>query len=89
MVVLRRAVLPMIVVVAACAFVMTSARPTDSGARVMVPCGEMHPRHPNLDVSGFSVVAEVLQPWPADATLAEIARRWEGVGRRGAMKADA
>ncbi len=89
MVVVRRAALPAIAVVVVCAFLMTSARPTDSGARVKVPRGEMHPRHPNLDVSGFSVVTEVLQPWPADATLAEIARRWEGVGRRGVMMADA
>ena len=54
-----------------------------------VPRGEMHPRHPKLDVSGFSVVSDVLPPWPADATLAEIARRWEVVGRRGVMIADA
>ncbi len=89
MIMLRRALVPMIVGVAACLFVARLARPTHTHAKAIVPRDEMRPRHAHLDVSGYSAVIEILRPWRGEATLPEVAREWEGIGRRGIAMVEA
>ena len=80
----RRVVfLPLLVLVVACTLVARSPHPMVSHAKAIVPREEMRPRYPSLDVSGYSAIGEVIEPWRADATLQEIARHWRGIGARG------
>ena len=88
MIVLRRAVAPVILVVASSVLVARPARPTDSGRRLAIIRGEMQPRRDNLDVGGFVSVGQILKPWRGDATLREIAQEWTGAARRGAAMLD-
>jgi hypothetical protein len=77
------------VVVVAVVLVARSARPSGGRGKVDFSRAELKPRQPNLDVSGYLAVNEVLKPWRADATLAEIAREYDGAGRRGVAMIDA
>ncbi len=89
MVVLRRALMAVMLAGAACLLVARLARPTASHAKAIIPRREMHPRNPHLDVSGYTAVVEILKPWSGEATLPEIAREWQGIGRRGVGIVDA
>jgi hypothetical protein len=42
----------------------------------------LHPRNPNMDLSGYTVVSERIEPWAPDASLLEIAGRWHRAGYR-------
>ena len=86
---LRWAAIPLGLVVAAFVFSVAPGRMTNSHGKTDVARGEMLPRRETLDVSGFNSASQILNPWPADATLREIAREWEGVGGRGAAIIDA
>jgi hypothetical protein len=80
---LRRIIVLLVVLVAASVFVVRSARPKDTHAAAVVPRGELRPRLPNPDDSGYGGVNDILRPWRADATLREVASEWQGIGGRG------
>ncbi len=89
----RRARLAMIsvllvAVVAASALVTKPARPKDHRSRLSIPRQELRPRNPHMDQSGYRAVLGILKPWPADATLAEVARHWKGIAREGLAQVD-
>src|ERR1017187_1184099 len=89
MIVSRRAAVGLIVLIATCVLVARSARPTDSHRKVALERGELRPRAPHLDVSGYSAIGEVVRPWRGDETLRDIARHWEGLGYKGVAIFDA
>ena len=83
MAVRRMLFVPLMTLVVACTLVARSAHPVVTHAKSIVPREEMRPCYPSLDVSGYSAIGDVIEPWRADATLQEIARHWRGVGTRG------
>ena len=88
MIVVRRAFVLLAVLLLALAITVISGRLKDTEAKAVVARAEMHPRHPRLDVSGYTAAIEILEPWRANATLSEIADQWRGIGRRGAALID-
>ncbi len=85
----RRVVVPLVLVVAAGVLVAWSSRPSQGHRKPIVPRGELHPRRPDLDESGYGAVNDILRPWHADASLQEIAREWDGIGSRGIAMVEA
>ena len=80
----RRILVPMIPVVVACVLAAWSAaRPKDTHHELILARGELHPRQPDLDASGYGAVNDFLRPWRPDATLEQIAQVWKGIGARG------
>ncbi len=85
----QRFLVPVILVIAACVVAAWSARPKDAHPELILPRGELHPRHPDLDSSGYGAVNNFLRPWPPDATLEQIAQEWKGIGARGIAMVEA
>ncbi len=55
----------------------------------VVHARNLHPRNPHSDLSGYTAVVALMEPWTADTSLREIARHWERAGYRGVERIDA
>ncbi len=89
MVIPRRAATGLIVLIATGVLIARSAWPTGSHAKAALERRDFHPIYPDLDVSGYSAVGDLLHPWRGDSTLAEIAREWKDLGHKGVALIDA
>ena len=60
----------------------------DEPSRPFLPGVDYRPHRIVLDPSGFGAVEYLVSPWKPEATLAEIAGRWDRLGYRGIEDAD-